>query len=195
MLSCEFCEISRNTFSYRTPPVAASEEYGQQGAKTRRGKKSDNGRTTRYPDNKTIIGDWNRCEIGRFGNRSRRNNLIFEGTKEHENESWEHCKNKIYNLLEYKLEVNIENVVIERARQTGKKNKNIPRPTDAQFSFYKDMMNILKNCKKLISTWFSIFKDVSRETAAISKEKWQEVLANREKRMISFLNYRTVICE
>ena len=25
--SCEFCEISKNTFSYRTPPVAASETY------------------------------------------------------------------------------------------------------------------------------------------------------------------------
>ena len=24
MFSCEFCEISKNTFSYRTPPVAAS---------------------------------------------------------------------------------------------------------------------------------------------------------------------------
>ena len=25
LLSCEFCEISNNTFSYRTPPVAASD--------------------------------------------------------------------------------------------------------------------------------------------------------------------------
>ena len=25
MFSCEFCEISKNTFFYRTPPVAASE--------------------------------------------------------------------------------------------------------------------------------------------------------------------------
>ena len=24
LFSCEFCEISKNTFSYRTPPVAAS---------------------------------------------------------------------------------------------------------------------------------------------------------------------------
>ena len=24
MFSCEFCEISKNTFFYRTPPVAAS---------------------------------------------------------------------------------------------------------------------------------------------------------------------------
>ena len=27
VLSCEFCEISKNTFSYRTPPVAASVDY------------------------------------------------------------------------------------------------------------------------------------------------------------------------
>ena len=26
-LTCEFCEISMNTFSYRTPPVAASKNY------------------------------------------------------------------------------------------------------------------------------------------------------------------------
>ena len=24
MISCEFCKISKNTFSYKTPPVAAS---------------------------------------------------------------------------------------------------------------------------------------------------------------------------
>ena len=45
--------------------------------------------------------------------RSRRNNLRFEGIKKHENESWEDCKNKIYDLLENKLEMEIENVVIE----------------------------------------------------------------------------------
>ena len=27
LLSCEFCEISKNNFSYRTPLVAASERY------------------------------------------------------------------------------------------------------------------------------------------------------------------------
>ena len=77
--------------------------------------------------------------------RSRRNNLRFDGIKEHENESWEDCKNKIYDLLENKIEVDIENVVIKRAHQTGKKNKNRFRPIVAQFSFYKDKMNILNN--------------------------------------------------
>ena len=123
---------------------------------------------------------------------SRRNNLRFEGIKEHENESWEDCENKIYDLLENKLEMNI---VIERAHRTGKKNKNRSRPIVAQFSFYKDKMNILKNCKKLKNTRFSIFEDFSKETAAIRKEKWQEVLANRGEGMISYLNYRAVICK
>ena len=81
--------------------------------------------------------------------RSRLNNLRFEGIKEHGNESWEDCENKIYDLLENKLEMHIENVVIERAHQTRKKNKNTSRPIVAQFSFYKDKMDILKNCKKL----------------------------------------------
>ena len=78
---------------------------------------------------------------------SRRNNRRFEGIKEHENESWEDCENKIYGLLENKLEMDIENVVIERAHQTWKKSKNRSRPIVAQFLFYKDKMNILKNCK------------------------------------------------
>ena len=121
--------------------------------------------------------------------RSRRNILRFEGIKEHENESWEDCENKIYDLLENKLEMDIEKVVIERAHRTGKKNKNRSQPIVTQFSFYKDKMNILKNCKKLKNTRFSIFEDFSRETAAIRKKKWQEVLANREKGMVSKLPY------
>ena len=105
--------------------------------------------------------------------RSRRNNLRFEGIKEHENESWEDCKNKVYDLLENKVEMDIENVIIERAHRTRKKNKNRWRPIVAQFPFYKDKMNILKNCKMLKNTRFSIFEDFCRETAVIRKEKWQ----------------------
>ena len=98
-------------------------------------------------------------------------------------------------LLENKLEIDIANVVIVRAHRTGKKNKNRSRPIVAQFSFYKDKIKILKNWKKLKNIRFTIFEDFSRETAAIRNEKWQEVLANRGKGMISYLNYRTVICK
>ena len=88
---------------------------------------------------------------------SRRNNLRCEGIKQPENKSWEDCENKIYDLLENKLEMAIENVAIERAHRTRKKNKNRSQPIVAQFSFYKDKMNTLKNCRKLKNTTFSIF--------------------------------------
>ena len=35
----------------------------------------------------------------------RRNNLRFDRIEQHENESWEDCQNKIYDLLENKLEM------------------------------------------------------------------------------------------
>ena len=91
--------------------------------------------------------------------------------------------------------MDIKNVITERAHQTGKKYKNRLRLIVAQFSFYKGEMNILKNCKKLEKTRFSIFEDFSRETAVIYKEKWREIFANREKGMISHLNYCIVICK
>ena len=52
-------------------------------------------------------------------------------------------------------------------------------------NFHFTKMNILKNRKKLKNTKFSVFEEFSKETAAISKEKWQEVLASKEKCMIS----------
>ena len=45
--------------------------------------------------------------------RCKRYNLRFEGIMEHENESWQDFENKIYDLLENKLKMDIENVVIE----------------------------------------------------------------------------------
>ena len=72
--------------------------------------------------------------------------------------------------------MDIENVVIKRAHRTGKKNKNRSQPIVAQFSFYKDKMNILKNSKKLKDTRFSIYEDFSREIAAIRKENGKKFL-------------------
>ena len=133
--------------------------------------------------------------MGNLEDHSRQNNLRFEGTKEHENKSWKDFENKIYDLLENKLEIDSGIVVMEQAHRTRKKNKNRSRPIVATFSFYKDKINILKNCKKLKNTRFFIFEDISRDKAAFRKEKWQDVLANREKGIISYLNYRTVICK
>ena len=39
--------------------------------------------------------------------RSKRYNLRFKGIMEHENESWEDCENKIYDLVGNKLKIDI----------------------------------------------------------------------------------------
>ena len=62
-----------------------------------------------------------------------------------------------------------------------------------QFSFYKDKIDILRNCKKLKRTKISIFEDFSQETIQIRKGKWKKVLSNRKEGKILYLQYRNVI--
>ena len=59
----------------------------------------------------------------------------------------------------------------------------------------ENKLDILRNCKKLKGTNFSIFENFSKETASIRKEKWKEVIKNRKNGKISYLKYKTVICE
>ena len=46
---------------------------------------------------------------------------------------------------------------IERAHRVGEKSNDKERAIVVQFSFYKDKINILRNCKKLNGTKISIF--------------------------------------
>ena len=71
--------------------------------------------------------------------------------------------------MENKLEMGIENVVIEPAHRTGKRNKNGSCPIVAQFSFYKGKMNILKNCKKLKNSRFSLRISQERQLPSARK--------------------------
>ena len=122
--------------------------------------------------------------------RSRRNHLQILGIKEDPRKSWEECENKICNMLE-------ENWIWtqERAYCVEEKSNDKERAIVVQFSFYKDKINILTNCKKLKGTKISIFEGFSQEAMEIRKEKLKEVLANRKLRKISYLQYRSVICK
>ena len=75
-------------------------------------------------------------------------------------------------------------ISIERTHRVGEKSSDKERAIVVQFSFYKDKINILRNCKKLKGTKNSIFEDFSQETMQICKEKWKEVLANRNQSKI-----------
>ena len=45
------------------------------------------------------------AKLPELEDRSREKNLRFQGIKKHENESWENCENKIYDLQENQLEM------------------------------------------------------------------------------------------
>ena len=127
--------------------------------------------------------------------RSGRNNLRILDIKKDPRESWEECESKIYDLLEEKLDMDTSNTTIERVHRVGEKSKDKERAIVVQFSFYKDNINILRNCKKLKGTKMSIFEDFSQETMQTRKQKWKEVLAIKKHSEISYLQYRSVICK
>ena len=57
--------------------------------------------------------------------------------------------------------MNSSNISIERAHRVGEKFNDKDRAIVVQFSFYKDKIDILRNCKKLKGTKISKFKDFS----------------------------------
>ena len=93
------------------------------------------------------------------------------------------------------MEIDTSNITIERAHRVGEKSNDKERTIVAQFSFYKDKTNNLRNCKKLKGTKNSIFEDFSQEAMQIRKEKWRHVQANRKQGKISYLQYRSAICK
>ena len=127
--------------------------------------------------------------------RSRRNNLRINGIKEGKNETWEECEERVNCFLEEILDMDTSEIWIERAHRVGEKKTGQERQIVVQFNSYKNKLDILRNCKKLKDTNFSIFDDFSKETARIRKEKWKEVLKNRKDGKISHLQYKTVICK
>ena len=102
--------------------------------------------------------------------RSRRNNLRINGIKEGKNKTWEKCQERVNCFLEEKLDIDTSEIWIERAHRVGEKKNGQERQIVVQFNSYKHKLDILRNCKKLKGTNFSVFEDFSKETAIIRKE-------------------------
>ena len=71
------------------------------------------------------------------------------------------------------------------------KSKNCCCP----IQFFNDKTRVLRNCRKLKGVAISMYKDFSKEIPAIRREFQSEMFANRKKKKISYLQYRTVICK
>ena len=107
--------------------------------------------------------------------RSRRNNLRFDGFQEETNETWEESESIITNFVKEKLGIE-EDILIERAHRTGKIQRNDgarnrKRTIVVKFLNFKDKSRILHTYRqnKLWKEKIFINEAFAEETASICK--------------------------
>ena len=118
--------------------------------------------------------------------RSRRNNISYEGIPGSENEGWDVTEDKLRKFI--KDELDIENVVIEQAHMVKRNNDNNenndqtrkPPAVVAKSFYFKDKQDILHEVKSRKIRNFHFKEHFSRETLAIRKGLWNEVFRLRE---------------
>ena len=119
--------------------------------------------------------------------RSRRDNLRFDGIEEWEDESWadteENLKDKIKETL------GIENIETERAHRVGNKNQSSCRTIVAKLSKYKTKERILTLARKKKPQGIRIYEDFSKATVEIRKENWEKVKELRSQGRYAVLVY------
>ena len=96
---------------------------------------------------KTLIDDNKNLhvKVRDLEDRSRRNNLWFDGLQQAQGEDWHGSEAKIKKVIKEKL--GIENVDIERAHRVGKEKRDDPsqkRTIIAKFLNYKDKEKVLR---------------------------------------------------
>ena len=94
--------------------------------------------------------------------RQRRNNLLFEGIADSENESDMHCINKLRNILRCIPGLD-RNFVIDRChRMDGPFNPSKTRRVICAFNWYVDVQVILKN-RKILPNGIFVNEDLPEE--------------------------------
>ena len=87
--------------------------------------------------------------------------------------------NKVFEVLENNLQINTNDIVIKRAYETGENSGSKQRTVAVKFNSLNDKIITLENYKKVKGIRISTYKDCLKETLAIRKEKWREVLSKR----------------
>ena len=116
--------------------------------------------------------------------RSRRDNLRIDDSKEVENETWEQI---LKTMIQEKLE--IEDVYFESGHRVGNINNTLPRTIIAKFSSFKGKQIVLSDAKKLKGQNIYINEDFSKETMDIRKVKWKSVKSLKSQGKFAILVY------
>ncbi|XP_065654801.1 uncharacterized protein LOC136081416 [Hydra vulgaris] len=137
------------------------------------------------------MGENEKNKIRQLEDRQRRNNLRIEGVKKNENESWDDTVIKIINLFENNL--NVKDVIIERAHRTGSISNVKPRTLVIKLLNFKDKVKILKNANKLKGSGIYINEDFSLETSSIRKKLLENSRTHRKNGKYSVVIYDKLI--
>lgn len=103
--------------------------------------------------------------------QSRRNNLIFHGVNETDNENWDETEKKITDIVSNKLGLR-EPVVFERVHRLNTQHK--PRPIIAKFSNYKQRSAVFGLKKQLHGTDVFVTEDFTRRVREIRRNLLKE---------------------
>jgi hypothetical protein len=137
-------------------------------------------------------------KLAELEDRSRRNNLRFEGIDENEGETWEKSEEIIKNFVREKLDIKQE-LNIERAHRTGKREneKGNPRKRTIVVKFlnYKEREMILEKYKKM-KLWNDhvyVNEDFSERTISTRKQLFAEAKVIRATGKYAKVVYNKII--
>ena len=125
-------------------------------------------------------------------NRSRRSNLCFEGIDEvakDANETWQQSEDKVKTIISDKLELDSDDIPIERAHRVGARKDRKPRTIVVKFLRYKDREKVLKSRRKLKGSKVVIREDFSDRVAEKRKQLIPKMLEERKNGKIAYLRY------
>ena len=156
--------------------------------------KSNNVRESSRESDKIVMD-----KVAELEDRSRRNNLRFDGIREDDKETWEISENKIRNIIQNELDLNAEEITIERAHRSGKTSingeRNYKRTIVARFLNYKDKNKVLNQfrAKKLWNKNIYINEDFSGTTMELRKGLFRQAKDLKEKGMFAKVVYNKII--
>ena len=133
-----------------------------------------------------------KAKLNDLENRSRRNNLRFDGIKDDVNESWDQTEDKLKAFIKNKLKVS-DNIIIERSHRIGHFDDDKNRCIVAKFNNWKQHGQVLKAARNVKPPSMFVYEDYSDETMRKRIELIPLMKKKREEGKFAFIKVDKLI--
>ena len=134
------------------------------------------------------------ARVDEFEDRSRSNNLKFEGLSEDLRENWEPFAENVRKLIKEKLCVHGE-VEIECAHRVCKFMSGKPRPVIAKFLRFTDKQNILRSSRKLKGTNVFINENLCKASMVKRRNLLPQLKQARGQGKIAYFSHTRLVIQ